>query len=105
MSWYKVTLTGDMARRHCWGFPQEVAEYHLKIMHDDNVPFPGIEAVVFKLNDPPQGTCTYYFSPNAAAAFKELVDYYGGEACFKPLASEVSVSVGDKDAAKKLLSD
>ena len=103
MSWYRVTLTGDMAKRHCWGFPQEIMEHHFKIRDDDNVPFP-TDAVVFKLNQPPGDSCTYYFSPGAAASYKELVDYYGGEACFKPLASDVSVSVGDKATAAKLLS-
>ena len=102
MSWYKVTLTGDVAKRHCWGFHQHILEAWQQAKLDDEVPSPTKDAVVFALKDPPAGTCTFYFSPDAARSFAGLIRHFGGEKCFQPSKSEVQVYNGPPEAVSLL---
>jgi hypothetical protein len=103
MSWHKVTLTGDMAKRHCLSLPEEIFDYHISILDDDTVPYPTNKCYVYKLSEEWTGeTCTYYFTPDAAKSYMKLIEYYGGEACFKPSPSDVVQAIGGKDATKFL---
>jgi hypothetical protein len=102
MSWYKVTLTGDIAKSLCFRFVQEVMQCHMTILTDKTVPRPGNQAFLYKFNEPPGESCTYYFSPDAARSYMKLIETYGGEPCDKPSASEVSQCIGGPDATKFL---
>jgi hypothetical protein len=102
MSWYKVTLTGDMARRHGWGFHDEVFEAWKQARTDDDVPYPTKDAVVFKLKDEPPGTYTFFFSPDAARSYTGLIRHFGGEKCFQPSKAEATVYVGPPEAVSLL---
>ncbi len=57
---------------------------------------------MFKLNDTPPGTCTFFFSPDAARSYVGLVRHYGGEKCFQPSKSEATVYVGPPEAVSLL---
>lgn len=44
----------------------------------------------------------YFFSPGAALFTNRLIAYFGGIECAAPLASEVSISVGDERLLSKI---
>jgi hypothetical protein len=97
MSWYKVTLKGEHAKLHPWAFVEEFLEYFKQNIVDSSLPRLGPHAFVYKRNDDP---LTYYFAPDGVEFWRPLIEEYGGEPCFKPLASDVSQAIGGKDATK-----